>query len=88
MVLSSVSGTEIATFRAQDYQQMYHFVKPMITMETPFSIPNSNANSKDILKNWVKDLAKFRMTPNQVYKTKTLRKAYQYLVIFPCHLYG
>ena len=51
-------------------------------METPFSIPSSNANFKDILKNWVKDLAKFRIIPNQVYRTKILWKAYQYLVIF------
>ncbi len=57
-------------------------------METPFSFSSNNANFRDILKNWVKDLAKFRMTPNQVYKTKILWKAYQYLVIFACHLYG
>lgn len=66
MTLRSVSGTEIATFREQDYQQMYHLSKPVITMETPFSIPNNNANSSNILKNWVKELAKFRMTPNQI----------------------
>ena len=28
------------------------------------------------------------MTPNQIYKTKILRKAYQYLVIFACRLSG
>lgn len=79
---------EIANFRAWDYEQMYHMSKPVITMETPFGILNSNANSRDILKNWVKEPAKFRMTPNQVYKTKILQKAYQYLVIFACRLYG
>ena len=62
--------------------------KPVITMETPFNIPNNNANSMDILKNWVKEPTKFRMTPNQVYKMKILWKAYQYLVIFACRLYG
>ena len=67
---------------------MYHFSKPMITMETPFSIPSSNANYRDILKNWVKEVAKFKMTPNQVYKMKIFRKEYQYLVIFACRLYG
>ena len=87
MTLSSVSGTKIATFKAQDYEQMYHMLKPIITMETPFSIP-SNSKSKDILKKQVKELAKFRMTPNKIYKTKTLRKAYQYLIIFSCRLYG
>lgn len=32
--------------------------------------------------------SKFRMTPNQIYKTRTLQKAYQLLVILACHLYG
>jgi len=30
MTLSSVSGTKIATFRAQDYQHMHHMSKPVI----------------------------------------------------------
>lgn len=64
MTLSSVKGMEISTFREKYYQQMYHFLKPMITMETPFSIPSSNYNSRDILKNWVKEPTKFKMTPN------------------------
>ena len=67
---------------------MYHFLLLVIIMETPFSKPNSSANSKGILKRWVKEPAKFRMTSNQVYKMKILRKAYQYLYIFACHLYG
>ena len=66
---------------------MYHLPKPMITMETPFNIPNNNANSRDILNNWVKDPTKFRLTPNQIYKTKILQKAYQYLVMFACDFY-
>jgi len=64
MTLNNVSGTEIASFRAQDYKQMYNMSKTVITMETPFSIPSNNANSRDILKNSVKELTKFRMTPN------------------------
>lgn len=63
---TSVNGTKFATFRAQDYEQMYHMSKPMIIMETPFNTPSSNANSIDILNNWVKEPTKFRMTPNQV----------------------
>jgi len=46
MTLSSVSGMKIATFRAHNYDEMYHISKPMIIMETPFSIPNNNTNSK------------------------------------------
>lgn len=61
--------------------------KPIVTMETPFNIPSSNANSRGILKNWVKESTKFRMTPNQIYKMKILQKAYQSLVIFACRLY-
>ena len=87
-VLSSVSWTETSTFRAQYYQQIYHFFKPVITMETPFNIPSSNDNSSDILMNQVKEPAKFRMTPNKIYKTKILWKAYQYLVISTCRLYS
>jgi len=63
MVLSSVSGTEIATFRAWNYQK-YHLLKPVITIETPFSILNNNATFRDILKNWVEEPTKFRMTLN------------------------
>ena len=51
-------------------------------MERSFSIPNNNANSRDVLKNSVKEPAKFRMTPNQIYKMKRLQKVYLYLVIF------
>ena len=55
-------------------------------MEKPFSKLSSSANSRDILKSWVKEPAKFRTTPNLVYKMKILQKAHQYLVIFACHL--
>ena len=88
ITLSSVSEIEIANFRAWDYEHMYHMLKPVVTMETPFSIPSNNSNSKNILKNWVKELAEFRMTPNQIYKAKMLRKAYQYFIIFSCCLHG
>lgn len=64
MKLSSVYVIEIATFKAQDYERMYHMPKIVITMVTPFSIPNRNSNSRDIFKNWVKEPAKFRTTPS------------------------
>ena len=57
-------------------------------MSPSFSLPNTRANSRDIMNVWVKELAGFKMTPNQIYKTNILRKAYQYLVIFSCRLYG
>lgn len=46
MTLSNVRGIGIATFRAQDDENMYHMLKLVITMETPFIIPNNNANSR------------------------------------------
>jgi len=41
----------------------------MIIVEKPFSTHN-NTNSRDILKSWVKDLAKFKTMPSMVYKMK------------------
>lgn len=65
MTFSSVNGTKFETFRAEDYDEMYQISEPMTIMETPFSLPINNANSKDILKSWVKESARFRMTqPN------------------------
>ena len=57
-------------------------------MKTPFNLPNNSAKSRNILKNWVKEPAWFRLTPNNIYKTKIFRKVYQYLVIFSYRLYG
>ena len=88
MMLSSVSRIELATFRAKDFQEMYHLPQPVITMEKPFMKTSSSANSRDILKSWAKELAKFRTTPIQVYKMKRLQKAYHYLVIFAHQLCG
>jgi len=51
MTLRIVSEMKIETFRAYDYDEMYHMSKPVTIMQTPFSIPNNSANSKDILKN-------------------------------------
>ena len=39
-------------------------LEPVIIVETPFIIPNNNDNSRDNLKNLVKDPARFRMRPN------------------------
>lgn len=88
MVLSNVNGTKPFTFKAENFQEMYHLPQLVITMDAPFTNPNSSANSRDILKSWVREPTKFRTTPNQVYKTKILRKAYQFLVVFACCLYN
>jgi len=56
----------------------------MTIMTPPFIFPNGRGHSIDIMKDWVKEPTHFKMTPNRIYKTKILRKAYQYLVIFAC----
>lgn len=67
---------------------MYHFPLPVSRMDALLYTPNNSMNTRDILKHWVREPSKFRMEPNQIYKTKALRKAYQFLVILTCCLYG
>lgn len=88
MTLRSASGTQLVTFRTKKYHQMYHFPQPVNHMDALFYTHNNNVNTKDILKHWIREPSKFRTTPNQVYKTKLLRKACQLLIIFSCRLYG
>lgn len=66
MTLSNVSGTKLVTFWTWYYDEMYQMSEPMTVMKTPFNLPNSSANSGDILKNWIKELARFRLAPNQI----------------------
>ena len=67
---------------------MHHLPQLVNRMDALFYTPNNNVNTRDIMMRWVKYSSKFRSTPNHVYKTKSLRKAYQILIIFSCHLYG
>jgi len=73
MTLSSSSGTQLATFRTEKYHQMYHLPQSVNRMDALFDTPNNNVNTRDIMKHWVKEPLKFRLTPNQVYKTKSLK---------------
>ena len=57
-------------------------------MDTLFYATHNIVNARDIVKRWVKEPSKFRVTPNHVYKTKSLRKAQQFLIIFASRLYG
>jgi len=59
----------------------------MNRMDAPFYTPSSSVNRRDILKHWVMEPSKFKMTPNHIYKTNTLKKVYQFLEIFACRLY-
>ena len=88
MTLSSTSVTQLDTFRMENYNQMYHLPQLVNHMDALFYTHNSNVKTRDIMNCWMKEPLKFRSTPNQVYKTKSLRKAYQFLIIFACHLYS
>jgi len=88
MTLSNTNGTQLATFRTENYHQMYHLLQSMNYMDALFFTPNNNLNSRDIFKHWVKEPSKLTTTPNEVHKKKSLKKAYQLLVIFTCCLYG
>lgn len=88
MILRNTSGTQLASFRKENYYHIYHFPQPVNYMDALFLTPNNNLNIIYIKKCWVKEPSNFRMTPNQVSKMKSLKKAYQLLFIFACHLYG
>jgi len=57
-------------------------------MDTLFYATNIFVNTRDIMKHWVKEPSKFRWTPKHVYNTKSLKKAYQLLIIFAYRIYG
>ena len=86
----SVGYGEVAgqSLSVNDLGESDSFLQSVNYMDALFFTPNNNVNSRDILKHWVKEPSKLMKTPNQVYKTKSLRKSYQILVIFACHLYG
>jgi len=64
MILSSVSGESIVSFRTKDYEELYHFPFPVSKMYAPFYTPNDNTNARAIFKRWVKEPTKFWTTPN------------------------
>lgn len=66
---------------------MYHFPKPMKCMDSLFYAAHSYVNTRDIIKHWVKEPSKFKQTPTHACKTKSLGKAYQFLIIFSCRIY-
>lgn len=84
MTVRSVSGTRFTTLSEIDYNDMYQMTEMITIVTAPFSLVNNRAHSRDILKDRVKGPSHFRMTPDQIYKTNILRKAYQYLAIFAC----
>jgi len=88
MILSSASGIDHATFKAEKFQQMYHLPQLVKRMDSFFYATHSVMNTRDIVKCWLKESSKFRQTPNHVYKIKSLRKAYQFLIIFSYRIYG
>lgn len=84
MTLRSSSEIEISTFTAENYHQMYHLPQLVRCVDTLFYATHNQVNMRDIVKCLVKETSKFRQTPDHVYKTKSLRKAYELLIIFAC----
>lgn len=67
---------------------MYHFPELVECMDSLFYATHIYVNTRDIFKHWMKEISKFRQTPTHVYKTKSLRKSYQLLVIFAYKIHG
>lgn len=88
MTLSSANGKNLATFRAEEFQQMYHLLESVKHMDSLFYATHSYVSARYIVKHWVKYLLKFRQMPTHVYNTKSLRKTYQFLIIYACIIYG
>lgn len=80
-------GRSLQPFRHEITMRCIRWLSPWLSWLL-FILPNNKGHSRDILKDWVKDPTHFRMTPNQIYKTKILRKEYQCLFIFSCRLSG
>jgi len=88
MTLSSDIGHKLYTFRAEEYQCMYHFPEAVERMDSLFHATHIYVNTRYIVKGWVKETSKFWQIPTHVYKKKSLRKAYQLLVILSCKIHG
>ena len=82
------NGQRLASFLTNDYQLMYHLPMPKSYMDSHFYVITSYLSTKDVIKGWAKEPSKFCQIPNNTYKTKSLRKAYQYLIVLCCRIYG
>lgn len=84
MNLNSVSGQRLASFMAHDFESMCHFPLLESYMDSQFYAVTSYLSTKHIIKSWVKEPSQFYKMPINTYKTKSLRKAYQYFIVL-CH---
>jgi len=88
MTLSNATGTQLSIFKTKNYHQMYHLPQSVNHMDELFYTTQIFVKAMDIIKCWVKEESKFRSMPNHVYKTKSLKKVYQFLIIFAWRLYS
>lgn len=76
MTLNNGNGQMIFYFLALDYHRMYRLLELEPLMDSYFYSITNYLSTKNILKIWVKELAKFCQTPTKTYKTKSRRRAY------------
>lgn len=88
MTLNNTIGQRLASFLAPNYHLMYHLSKPKSPMDSYFYVTTIYLSTKDIVKIWVKEPTKFCQTSTNTYKTKSLRRAYQLLIVLCCRIYG
>jgi len=88
MTLSSVSGQRLASYLAHDIHLLYHLPNREGYMDSHFYAFTIYFNTKDVIKTWVKEPTKFRQTPTNTYKTRSLKKVFQYLILLCYQIKG
>lgn len=73
---------------AHDFQTMYPLPLSETYMDSHFYVVTNYLRTKDVIKGWMKEPSKFWQTPNNGYKTKSLKKSFQYLIVLCCWIYG
>jgi len=87
MTLNGANGKRLASFLVGDYHLMYHFHKPESLIDYYVYSKTNYLSTKDIVKVWVKEPNFFYRKPTHIYKTKSLRRAYQLLIFLCCRIY-
>jgi len=85
--LNSDTRQRLASFLVQKYHLMYHLPELKFLMDSYFYVKTKCLNTKDIVKEWVKEPTKFCSTPTNTYKTKYLRSYYHLLIFLCCRIY-
>lgn len=88
LVLHSEISKDISTYHSHNMNYYYKMVNPIEYANTHFYAAWENINTKEIIKYWFQDPARFRQRPSVVYLKRTLRMINQYLLKICCILHG